>query len=172
MIRKTPRNNDGYYDVKITDKNKNSFLMTVGGNLDLYWLPENYRKNKVFVIDKSDMLAYTMFNRLFRGVGKVDDQFAPALKDNTITFISEDRHESEANTLSITQSEDSFTIEFKENENKEAWTTPHRGCTICFCNSGSRVPKVENVFMQMFNFLAYHCTLVPTEDPVDEKEKI
>ena len=43
------------------------------------------------------------------------------------------------------------------------------GCTICFCNSGSRVPKVEQVFVQMFNYLAYESKLIERESIEDEK---
>ena len=49
MITKRPRNNaEGYYDLKITDKNKKSFIMTVGGNFDLYWLPENHKETRLW----------------------------------------------------------------------------------------------------------------------------
>ena len=54
MIIKQPRNNaEGKYDLKITDKNGNAFIMTVGGNFDLYWLSENHKKYNTFEIDKT-----------------------------------------------------------------------------------------------------------------------
>ena len=47
MITKKPRHEqEGYCDLTVTDKDGKSFVMTVGGNLDLYWLPENYKKDR------------------------------------------------------------------------------------------------------------------------------
>ena len=172
MITKQLRNNkEGYYDVKITDKHGKSFIMTVGGDLDLYWLPEKHKENKIFVIDKSDKITYGVFNQLFNAVGKNDDKYRPVLQGNTISYISEDWPEDEANVLNIIKTEDAFTIKFIKNEDKESWSYPHMGCTICFCNSGSRVPKVEQVFMQMFNYLAYESKLIECEPLDDEKIK-
>ncbi|MBE7074092.1 MAG: hypothetical protein E7379_03270 [Clostridiales bacterium] len=172
MITKQLRNNkEGYYDVKITDKNGKSFVMTVGGNLDLYWLPENHKENKIFEIDKSDKITYGVFNQLFNAVGKNDDKYRPVLQGNIISYISEDWPEDEANVLNIIKTEDAFTIKFIKNEDKESWSYPHMGCAICFCNSGSRVPKVEQVFMQLFNYLAYESKLIECEPLEDEKIK-
>ena len=171
MITKQLRNNEGYYDVTITDKKGHSFIMTVGGNLDLYWLPENHKENRIFEIDKNDKVTYSVFNQLFNAVAKQDDKYRPVLIDNTITFVSEDWPEEEANVLKIEKDKDSFTIKFIKNKDKEKWSYPHRGCTICFCNSGSRVPKVEQLFMRMFNYLAYESKAIKSEPVEDEKEK-
>ena len=145
--------------------------MTVGGNFDLYWLPENHKEYNTFEIDKNDKIVYNVFNLLFNVVRKQDDKFRPVLKENTITFISEDWPEEEANVLNIIKTENSFTIKFVKNEDIENWTYPHMGCAICFCNSGSRVPKVEQVFMEMFNYLAYESKLIKCEPLEDEKIK-
>lgn len=160
MITKQPRNNEGYYDLKVTDKNGNAFIMTVGGNLDLYWVPQNYRKCVNFEIIKDDKMTYSVFEQLFDAVKKRDEEYYPVMKGNKITWISEDWPEDEANTLNIIKQKNSFAINFIQNKNREAWTAPHRGCTICFCNSGSRTPRVENLFMRMFNYLAYECELI------------
>ncbi|MBE5758133.1 MAG: hypothetical protein E7345_04330 [Clostridiales bacterium] len=164
MIVKFPRDDKGLFDLKITDKNNKSFIMTVGGNGDLYWLPENHKDCRVFEIDKDDEIVFEIFNQLFYAVGKKDDKYRPVLKDNKITFISEEWREEESNILNIIKDENSFVIEFIKNENVDEWSVPHRGCVICFCNSGSRVPVVENVFMRMFLNLAYHSDFVPLED--------
>ena len=89
------------------------------------------------------------------------DVVGPA-SDVSIIFDRED----EANILNIIESEDNYTIKFIKNEDKESWSYPHIGCAICFCNSGSRIPRVEQLFMRMFNYLAYECELVECE--VDE----
>ena len=161
MITKKPRNGkEGYYDLTVTDKDGKSFVMTVGGNLDLYWLPENYKKDRTFGIDKNDELTYGIFEQLFDAVEKRDDKERPVLNGNTITYISEDWPEEEANKLKIIREEDMFQIQFVKNEDMESWSYPHIGCTICFCNSGSRVPRVEGLFMRMFNYLAYECDMI------------
>ena len=161
MITKKPRNGkEGYYDLTVTDKDGKSFVMTVGGNLDLYWLPENYKKDRTFGIDKNDELTYAIFEQLFDAVEKRDDKERPVLNGNTITYISEDWPEEEANKLKIIREEDMFQIQFVKNEDMESWSYPHIGCTICFCNSGSRVPRVEGLFMRMFNYLAYECDMI------------
>ena len=162
MITKKPRHKkEGYYDLTVTDKDNNAFDMTVGGNFDLYWIPENHKKNRVFNINKEDEFTFVMFEKLFEAVEKHDDKYCPVLRDDTITYISEDWPEDEANVLKITKSEDLIRIEFVKNEERPLWSAPHMGCTICFCNSGSRVPRVESQFMRMFNYLAYECEMVP-----------
>jgi len=167
MITKMLRGEKDYYDLKITDKNGISFIMTVGGNCDLYWIPENHKINRRFEIDKTDEIGFAVFNQLFKAVKKNDNEYLPVLKDNVITFISEDWHPDEANVLKITQKDNEFVIDFIKNENREAWSYPHRGCAICFCNSGSKVPKVETLFMQLFLKLAYHCDLIKEEESID-----
>ena len=169
MITKMPRDNkEGYFDLKVTDKNGKAFIMTVGGNLDLYWLPENHKKDRTFEIDKDDEITYSVFQQLFDAVKKRDDKYNPVMKGNRLTFVSEDWHEDEANVLNITRADDTFTIDFIKNEDREKWSYPHTGCTICFCNSGSRVPRVETLFMRMFNYLAYECDLIKCENLQDE----
>lgn len=169
MITKLPSDNleDDYY-LKVTDKNNESFTMTVGGNFDLYWMPENYKGCSTFEITKNDDYTFKIFSRLFANVERNDDKYRPVLNDNTITFVSEDWNESEANVLKIKKQEDSFIIDFVKNENKDAWSCPHMGCVICFCNSGSRVPEVEQIFMQMFNFLAYESKSIKCKSAEDE----
>jgi len=168
MITKFPRNNNGYYDLRVTDRNDKSFVMTVGGNLDLYWIPENHKETRVFEIDEKDKFTFSMFNKLFKDIKKNDNKYYPVLKDDTVTFVSEDWPEDEANILQIEKQDGIFSIRFIKNENIENWSFPHRGCSICFCNSGSRVPKVESVFMKMFNELAYESDKVSLEEPDDE----
>ena len=165
MITKKTRNNEGCFDVKVTDRKGNSFTMTVGGNGDLYWIPKNHKQNRVFEIEKSDDITYRIFDQLFNTITKVDDKYRPVVNGNTITFISEDMPEDEANVLKIIKNEGLFTIQFIKNENKNEWGFTHTiGCDIRFCNSGSRVPVVEAMFMRLFSFLAYDCAFIPQEE--------
>ena len=166
MIVKQP--NDFYgkdrrkYDLRVIDKNGQSFIMMVGGNLDLYWVPENYKETTTFYIPKEDEFVYGLFDNLFDDIKEKDNPYNPMLKGNEFSFISEDYHEDEANRLKIIKSEDEFVIDFIKNEDFENWTMPHRGCNICFCNSGSRAPQVETLFMLLFNDLAYYSDEIET----------
>ena len=147
----------GKFDLRITDSKGDSFVMTVGGNLDLYWIPDDYKKCTSFVIEQGDELTFDVFRQLFVAIRKRDDKYCPVMKGNKVEFVSEDFHEDEANRLTIEELEDRYIINFERNTNENIWTVPHRGCVICFCNSGSRVPKVEQLFMMLFNKLAYYC---------------
>lgn len=172
MITKLPSNSrEGEYDLIVTDKNDRSFIMTVGGNFDLYWLPENHKECRTYEISKDDDYTFRVFSQLFADVKRNDDKYRPVLKDNTITYVSEDWNEREANVLVIEKQENSFIIDFVKNENKDAWSYPHMDCSICFCNSGSRVPDVEQVFMQMFNSLAYESKSIKCENIEDGREQ-
>lgn len=159
MISKLTKNSaKQQYIVKITDKNGKSFIMTVAGNLDLYWIPQN-RDCCNFEIDSSDGLTFSIFDQLFDAIQKVDDKYCPILTNNTITFVSEDRLEDYANILRITREKEKIILEFINNKTKDEFGWVHIGNNICFCNSGSRVPEVEHVFMEMFNKLAYEINL-------------
>jgi len=151
------------YNLKVTDKNGNYFTMMYGGNLDLYWVPANYKLNNRFEIDKSDSFVFGVFERLFDAISQNDDKYRPVLKDNTITFVSEEWAEEESNILKIEKNQTTFTITFIKNQNQTPFSLPKRGCPICFCNSGSRVPTVQSLFTRMFNYLAYNCDAVPIE---------
>ncbi|MBQ7351918.1 MAG: hypothetical protein IJW59_03540 [Clostridia bacterium] len=163
MIYREPRYGyDGMFDLRIVDNKGKSFVMTVGGNQDLFWIPENHKDTTTFEIDDSDSFVYEIFTQLFDAVKSRDDKYRPVLKDNVITFVSEEWREEESNVLKIIQEKNKFVIDFIKNQNMEEWSVPHRGCAICFCNSGSRVPRVEQLFMLMFNKLAYHTKEIET----------
>ena len=169
MISKLTKNSaEQQYIVKITDKNGKSFIMTVAGNFDLYWIPQN-RDCCNFEIDSSDGLTFSVFNQLFDTIQKVDDKYCPTLKNNTITFVSEDRHEDYANILRITREKEKIDLEFINNKTQDEFGWSHRDNTICFCNSGSRVPEVEHVFMEMFNKLAYELNLDENEVGIEKE---
>ena len=156
MIYKVYRNgySEGKYNLKLVDKFNNTITMLVGGNLDLFWLPENNIRK--FVIDESDEFLFKIFKQLFKHIELNDNKYNPSVDKNVFTFLSEDRHEDEANILKIKNNETEFIIDFIKNENTSISHFPKLGCSICFCNSGSRVPKIEQLFMLMFNKLAYY----------------
>ena len=81
MIVKEPRSSNfedksdiGKYNLRVLDKNGNSFVMMVGGNGDLYWVPNNYKKNKTFIIEKSDEFVYDIFDKLCIFEGYIKDE--------------------------------------------------------------------------------------------------
>lgn len=160
MITKVKRNDDSdLVNLVLTDKFGNSFIMMIGGNFDLYWVPENYNQIKSFYFDKDDEFVYKIFTKLFKKIKEEDGNglnYPKTLNENTFTFISEDFPEDKANRLEIIKEKDQFKINFIKNENLDIYGIFRRGCNICFCNSGSRVPKVEQLFMLMFNELAYY----------------
>ena len=161
MITKVKRNEDSdiLVDLVVTDKFNNEFIMTVAGNQDLYWIPKNYKQVKSFYVDENDAFLYNVFSSLFELIKKNDSDglsYPKTLNENKFTFISEDFHEDEAHRLEIIKEKHQFIINFIKNENLGMYSSFRRGCVICFCNSGSRVPKVEQQFMLMFNELAYY----------------
>jgi hypothetical protein len=151
------------YNVRVTDKNNKSFIMMCGGNMDLYWVPENWKDTTSFIIPKEDEFTYNMFSKIFKAVEQNDNKYNPVLVDDVITFYSEEATLEESDILKICKTDEQVKIDFIRNEDKESWTYPHRGCPICFCNSGSRIPKVEQQFMLMFNYLAYQCKKIDIE---------
>ena len=158
MIVKVPRSSNfedktdnGRYNLRVIDSNGNSFVMMAGGNGDLYWVPDNYKKNKTFVIEKSDEFVYDIFDKLF-----VDIQTSDDMRGNEFDFISDDAPEDEANLLKITRDDESFMVDFIKQEVLSPWSTPSRGCSIRFCNEGSRVPRIVSLFMKTFSELAYY----------------
>ena len=169
MITKVKRNNDSdvLVDLVVTDKFNNKFIMTVGGNQDLYWIPQNFKQVKSFYIDKDDKFLFDVLSSLFEHIKKNDSDglsYPKTLNENKFTFISEDYHEAEAHKLEIIKEKNQFVINFIKNENLGIYGSFRRGCVICFCNSGSRVPKVEQLFMIMFNELAYYTDNIEFEE--------
>lgn len=162
MIVKVPRSSNfedksdiGKYNLRVMDKNGNSFVMMVGGNGDLYWVPNNYKKNKTFIIEKSDEFVYDIFDKLFVDMQTSEDK-NHAMQGNEFNFISDDAPEDEANTLKIRRDDNAFVVDFIKQEIVSPWSTPSRGCSIRFCNAGSRQPKIVSLFMRMFSELAYY----------------
>ena len=150
--------------LKITDKNNNSFLMQVGGNLDLYWIPENDEINdelsgvQSFEFETGDDF-YEFLKDAFSKIKKKDNPYSPTLENNTFKFVSEDAYgEDEANILKITEQGKNFVVEFIKTEPQSIWGVMKRGFSICFCNSGSRHPDIEQIFKLKFLETAYGYT--------------
>ncbi len=163
MILKTRRpDTKDKFDLKIIDKNGNDFALIFGGNLDLYWLVDDHRKCMNFYIDKSDEFLYGVFEKLFEDIKKHDIYYKKSVEGNVFSFISEDYHEDDANMLQIEMKENEFEIKFAKNFSHNLPLIT-RKCQICFCNSGSRVPEIERLFMQMFIDLASYESEVQVE---------
>ena len=145
MIRKD-KNMWGHSVFKVTDKLSNAFEIFEGGNLDLYWVADCKGNQTSFIIDESNKEMFRLFKILFKLVRENDCEYSPRLIGNEFTWISEDRPE--ANVLKIVQNEANFEITFLKNENNF-----YKTCAICFCNSGSKFPRVEQLFMEMYIYL-------------------
>lgn len=163
MILKTKRPDSvDKFDLKIIDKNGNEFDIVFGGNLDLFWVVRDHRKGLNFHIDKNDAFLYGVFEQLFEDIKKNDEGYKKSVEGNVFSFISEDYHEDDANMLQIEKKEDEFEIRFAKNFSPNLPLIT-KMCQICFCNSGSRVPKIERLFMQMFLDTAYYSEEVEIE---------
>ena len=163
MIYRIPRadSNDAY-DLKLIDKNGNSFVMHFAGNMDLYWVVDDHRKCMNFYVDKNDEFLYSVFEKLFEDIKKNDTGYKKSVEGNVFSFISEDYHEDDANMLQIEKKEGEFEIRFAKNFSPNL-PLISKMCQICFCNSGSRVPNIERQFMLMFIDLSRYNDAVEIE---------
>ena len=144
MIHKVKNYKKGY-DIRITDKNGNSFYIVFGGNLDLYWVSESEINN--FVINKQDFFTYDIFCQLFRKLEK-EDKTGTLIKNNTFNWVSEASGEMHTqNTMQIIKKQDEFEVVF--NHNPECFA-PKNYTSVCFCNSGSNHPKIVESFMKVY----------------------
>lgn len=144
MIHKVKNYKKGY-DIRITDKNGNSFYMVFAGNLDLYWVKQS--ENSKFVINKLDVFTYDVFNQLFHKLKK-EDKNGELIKNNTFTWVSEAYGEKHTqNTLQIIKKDEEFEVVFNHNPERFA---PKNYTSICFCNSGSNHPKIVESFMKVY----------------------
>lgn len=158
-----PYSNKELMDLRVVDRNGNAFLMTVGGNLDLYWIPElpegRSRSDATpitYEFDKSDEFLFDTFSEIFRDIERKDNKQCPSIRDGVFTFISEDYPEEDANVLKMRKEGGKFIFDFIQTEGESIWGRLKRNNNICFCNSGSRVPEIEQIFMLKFNELAYY----------------
>ncbi len=154
MIYKEKRVDGDCFDLKIIDKFGNVLTMTVGGNLDLYWIVQKNVHH--YTIEKGDNLIYDEMVRLFNNVKKDDVYGCLSQEDSLLTYYSEDVPLENADMLQIKRNADCFEFHFTKNETPSPMTLFKRQPNICFCNSGSNVPRVEFHFMMMFNQLAYY----------------
>ena len=136
------------FEIEISDSNNSSFIITTGGNTDLYWIAHGTDSSFVFEIKENNDF-YSILNDLFKDIKKEDNKNNPTLIDNTFSWISEDRPPEEANSLNITKEKDCFKIQFNKNP-----YNMYKMCAICFCNFGSYHQNVELLFMEMFNSLS------------------
>lgn len=146
--------------LKITDKNNKSFIMEIGGNSDMYWIPENDLPNdeasgKISFEFERDDEFFDYLSDIFSKIKKKDNPYVPTLTGNAFTHASEDTFEEEANVLQIIQQNDKFVVDFYKQEALSMFSMMKRGFSICFCNSGSRHQDIEQIFKLKFLEVAY-----------------
>lgn len=147
--------NTSKYDISIEDSLGNDFIMFFGGNLDLYWIAQNYKTR--FVIDKQDIDLYKIFDSLYLNLKEIDSLdenrlFCTSNKNfdgNQFFWYSEDAPIENANKLIITPEENSYIINFENNE----YQYKPRRTNIRFTTSGSRNHLVVNEFIKLRNYL-------------------
>lgn len=150
-------------DLHIVDRNGLGFTMTVGGNLDLYWVPDKIEGRPredtspiTFEFDKSDEFLFDTFSEILSSIERVDNPQFPSIRDGVFSFISEDYPEEDANILKMRRDSEKISLDFIQTPGESPWGKFKRNSNICFCNSGSRVPRIEQIFMLKFNELAYY----------------
>lgn len=148
MIKKVERDNNKF-DLNIIDNNGNLFAIIFAGNQDLYWY--SYLGVKEFEISKEDSDTYGALKLLLLNISKVD-KYQQVMKDNEFNWICDFAQEEKANSIKIQDNDDSIKIIFNRNPQHFA---PKNSTSICFCNSGSRHPRVVQQFMKMYLHEAY-----------------
>ncbi len=166
MIYKEKRANSDKFDLKIVDKFGNLLTMTIGGNLDLYWVVQDDVHD--YTIEKNDKIVFDAMVKLFQNVKK-DDVYGCLSGDGRIlSYVSEDVEFEYADNLQIKRNDDSFELHFIKNEKPAPFFLYKPQPNICFCNNGSIAPNVEFHFMMMFNQLAYYNKNVLPKDSAME----
>lgn len=129
------------------DKNQ-SFLMQFSG-ADFYWIMLHYDEHNEFNVTEDDSFLFSKMQQLFKIIQKYDDPYNKTLINNTFTWDSEDYGIYEkANKLIITFQNNTFSIRFYQNPNREF--NNKFLCPICFCLSGSKNEIIASAFSSMF----------------------
>lgn len=146
-----------------------------GGNLDLYWSyydnkPFNFDSigsKKSFEVTKENYFLYSLFDHLYSDIEvcniypsdqdssltdfnerqRKSHEYDMLFNNSAIKWLSDESPEENANSFTITKSEDSFIITFMQKDNMFT----HYAVRIS--NSGSRYDPFNIVFMRMFNKL-------------------
>lgn len=146
-IKKIEDNNQGY-SIKLTSNQNQSFLMQYGGS-DFYWIMLHYDENNKFNVTKEDSFLFSQMQQLFKIIKEYDDFYDKTFINNTFTWSSEDYGTYEkANKLIITLQNDTFSIQFYQNPNREF--NDKYLCPICFCLNGSKNEKIASAFSLRF----------------------
>lgn len=131
------------YTFYFTKDNKEQFLITFSGNLDLYWMPINGNE---FLITKENIHLYEIFNNLLNNINKVNRDNSPK-EFNKIKWISDDDPVDKANILTLEKiNSDCIKINFTKNET-------NYNKSIRIRNSGSRYDGYNVPFMLMYKDL-------------------
>ena len=157
------------FDLNIFFREDDRILsFTFGGNGDLYWsiyLRDARDTNYGFTITKENYGVYSLFEKLFEDIDKVNDpryrlynlsQYND-LYDSTnkvITWYSDETAYVVANILRIKKEDEEFKINFYTQPYVDGYdrdfSSPGR-ISVRFRNSGSRYKPFNIVFMDMYN---------------------
>ncbi len=164
MIKVEKYTNEMGEQLRLIFENGNVININFAANLDLYFTPwsKEYQKDYTFEIDNiDDYDLYKIFNDLFQKVvhyrnldGNVDESFKkndkrsdnPLVKDNVITWISDDDPTSIASRLSIYKTKNKICLDFKEGRHEEGFIAK----PIRFRTSGSRYGYFYIPFIELY----------------------
>lgn len=151
MIKVHKEKNYGGYRFDITIDNK-TFTIEFLGNLDLYWY--TYFENdddftKEFLITKENFVLYSLFLKLYSDIENFDmhTNNIEYIKNNCITFQSDEEEYNQSNILKIHKNEENFTVIFDKTNSKMEF---NRLGSIRIRNSGSQYGYLNIPFMKMY----------------------
>ena len=165
MVKVLKYDNEFGHQVKLDFNGDKSLEIMYGGNLDLYFIPNFYKSKKdhIFEINKlDDPDLYNIFNNLFRKVteykaidNKVDNTFKkqdklrthPLVKDEMITWISDDDPEDIASQVTIFKQGDKICLFFQEGKHQNGFKTN----AIRISTDGSRYGHFFIPFMELYS---------------------
>lgn len=168
------------YDCYSIKTKQGTFHICWGGTLDLYWTFFPAREivdQYTFDVTKEEYYLYRLLDEIYDSVEScdpfrytpklgIDDPFEDKiptptkyyletkdrlLKDNTITWLSDDGYNEDAARVSIKKCEDKYEITFNR-----GLSEGHKTYWIRFRNSGSRYNPFNAPFVIMYNKLKYY----------------
>ncbi len=151
IVKEERKDGISHFFLKLIDDNGKIITISMGGNLDLYWTPQKGIYS--FVVGVKDEQTFKVLTQLLNNVKNVDDKYNPSFNGDVFTFISDDKHESQANKLQMLMCEEQVEINFLAGDGIEPWQRVFKTRGIHFCNSGSRKPRVVYEFMKMYSEL-------------------
>ena len=157
---KVIKNEDEYSDITLTYGDGTSLDIWFARNLDLYFALSG--KGNTFIIDESNTFVYDAFDKFYTNLincnlpyENIDKElikkytnYEKLVKDNKITWVSDDDTKEDASVLIIEKVNNSFVLTFQKGK-KDI----DRYISVRICNSGSYYKPFNVNFMYLFHEL-------------------